>query len=90
MKKEIKLENLRQAIGELYNFELKDIISQMSDQELMDSPFEHFGLDSLDVMDLMTTIEQKNDISIHADAIETVMQKNTIRALLEVCNEEQW
>ena len=56
----------------------------------MNSPFEHFGLDSLDVMDLMTTIEQKNDISIHADAIETVMQKNTIRALLEVCNEEQW
>ena len=56
---------------------LKDIIAEQlsveADEVTMDSNIQDdLGADSLDVVDLITTIEDEFDISIHDEAVEEI------------------
>ena len=87
-KKILEVQDIRRAAAELNDSDLDAVISQMSDEEFLDSKFEcDLELDSLEVTELTMNLEKDFDISIPDSSFHFFKRNgNTVRAMLEEYN----
>lgn len=87
-KKFLEVKDIRRAAAELNDSDLDAVISQMSDEEFLDSEFERdLELDSLEVTELTMNLEKDFDISIPDLSFHLFKRNgNTVRAMLEEYN----
>ena len=70
------IEKIREILAEQLDIEIEDIKADSHIQEELEA-------DSLDVMDIMTEIEDEFDIEVEDDAIENLTSPEKIAAYIE-------